>query len=91
MQQCAIDYLKIDGALIRKLAPAATELALCEAIIGVAHKLGLRVIAEGVETEAQRVLLLGIDCDYAQGQLFAPPLAIEAFDALLQARRPLPP
>jgi len=91
LQQCAIDYLKIDGALIRKLAPAATELALCEAIIGVAHKLGLRVIAEGVETEAQRVLLLGIDCDYAQGQLFAPPLAIEAFDALLQARRPLPP
>ena len=56
-----------------------------------AHKLGLQVIAEGVETEEQRARLLEIGCDFAQGELFAPPLAIEAFDALLHARRPLHP
>ncbi|WP_232251011.1 EAL domain-containing protein [Janthinobacterium sp. 1_2014MBL_MicDiv] len=91
LQQCGIDYLKIDGAMIRKLAPGASELALCEAIVSVAHKLGMRVIAEGVETAAQRTLLHDIGCDYAQGYLFAPPLTIEAFDALLHAQRPLPP
>jgi diguanylate cyclase (GGDEF)-like protein/PAS domain S-box-containing protein len=91
LQQCGIDYLKIDGVLVRKLARGASELALCEAIVTMAHKLGLRVIAEGVETEEQRARLLDIGCDFAQGYLFAPPLAIEAFDALLRARRPLHP
>ena len=91
LQQCGIDYLKIDGAFVRKLAPGASELALCEAIVTVAHKLGMRVIAEGVETAAQRALLREIGCDQAQGYLFAPPLAIEAFDALLRAQRPLHP
>ena len=91
LQQCGIDYLKIDGAMVRKLAPGTSELALCEAIISVAHKLGLQVIAEGVETEMQRALLLELGCDHAQGYLFAPPLAIEAFDALLRAQRPLHP
>jgi len=91
LQQCGIDYLKLDGVLVRKLAPGASELVLCEAIVTMAHRLGLQVIAEGVETEVQRVLLLGIGCDFAQGDLFAPPLAIEAFDALLHARRPLHP
>ena len=91
LQQCGIDYLKIDGAMIGKLAHGASELALCEAIISVAHKLGLQVIAEGVETAAQYALLLETGCDFAQGYLFAPPLAIEAFDALLHAQRPLRP
>ncbi|MGK5060179.1 EAL domain-containing protein [Janthinobacterium sp. LB2P49] len=91
LQQCGIDYLKLDGVLVRKLAPGASELVLCEAIVTMAHKLGLQVIAEGVETEEQRTRLLEIGCDFAQGDLFAPPLTIEAFDALLHARRPLHP
>ena len=91
LQQCGIDYLKLDGVLVRKLAPGASELVLCEAIVTMAHRLGLQVIAEGVETEEQCARLLEIGCDFAQGELFAPPLAIEAFDALLHARRPLHP
>ncbi|KAB0332206.1 EAL domain-containing protein [Janthinobacterium lividum] len=91
LQQCGIDYLKLDGVLVRKLAPGASELVLCEAIVTMAHKLGLQVIAEGVETEEQRARLLEIGCDFAQGELFAPPLTIEAFDALLHAQRPLHP
>lgn len=80
LQQCGIDYLKIDGAFIRRLAPGASELALSEAMVTVAHKLGMRVIAEGVETPAQRALLLGMGCDEAQGFLFSTPLAIEDFN-----------
>ena len=79
LQQCGIDYLKIEGAFIRRLAPGASELALSEAIVTVAHKLGMRVIAEGVETPAQRALLLGMGCDEAQGFLFAAPLTSEQF------------
>ena len=54
--------------------------------LALGHKLDLRVIAEGVETEAQRDFLRKIGCDYAQGYLFSKPLSPEAFEALLQAR-----
>ena len=77
--------------LVRKLAAGASELALCEAIVTMAHKLGLQVIAEGVETQEQRALLQAMGCDFAQGELFAPPLTSAAFDALLRAQQPLSP
>jgi EAL domain-containing protein (putative c-di-GMP-specific phosphodiesterase class I) len=59
-----IDYLKIDQSFVRNLETDANDLALCEAIIVMAHKLGLKVIAEGVETAAQRDLLMMAGCDY---------------------------
>jgi EAL domain-containing protein (putative c-di-GMP-specific phosphodiesterase class I) len=81
-----IDYLKIDQSFTRNLAPHAPDLALCEAIIVMAHKLGLKVIAEGVETEQQRALLQAIGCDYGQGYLFSRPLTAQGFEAFMQAR-----
>jgi diguanylate cyclase (GGDEF)-like protein/PAS domain S-box-containing protein len=78
-----IDYLKIDYSFINNLAPGAPEFALCEAIVVMAHKLGVKVIAEGVETEQQRDLLKMIKCDYVQGYLFSRPLPAEKFEALL--------
>ena len=81
-----IDYLKIDQSFTRKLAPDAPDLALCEAIIVMAHKLGLKVIAEGVETEAQCTLLKQAGCDYGQGYLFSRPLTASAFEAFVQSR-----
>ncbi|MET3130401.1 diguanylate cyclase (GGDEF)-like protein/PAS domain S-box-containing protein [Oxalobacteraceae bacterium GrIS 1.11] len=80
-----IDYLKIDRSFTRNLAPDSSDMALSEAIIVMAHKLGLRVIAEGVETPEQRELLLAAGCDYGQGYLFARPMPGEQFDALLKA------
>jgi diguanylate cyclase (GGDEF)-like protein/PAS domain S-box-containing protein len=78
-----IDYLKIDRSFVQGLAPNSSELALCEAMIVMAHKLGIKVIAEGVETGEQSDLLINAGCDYAQGYYFARPLAPDAFEAFV--------
>jgi EAL domain-containing protein (putative c-di-GMP-specific phosphodiesterase class I) len=56
---------------------------LCEAIIFIAHKLGLEVIAEGIETTEQRDLLISLDCDYGQGYLFSKPLNVSDFEQFM--------
>ncbi len=80
-----IDYLKIDRSFVRNLTATSDDMALCEAIIVMAHKLGLKVIAEGIETATQRHLLAAAGCDYGQGHLFSPPLPSPEFEALLRA------
>ncbi|MEJ2592910.1 MAG: GGDEF domain-containing phosphodiesterase [Candidatus Thiodiazotropha sp.] len=79
-----IEYLKLDKSFVSNLETDASNLALSEAIIVMAHKLGIRVIAEGVETEAQRIILRKIGCDYAQGFLFAKPMPAGEFELFLQ-------
>ncbi|MCB1890089.1 MAG: EAL domain-containing protein [Rhodocyclaceae bacterium] len=78
LKKFAIDYVKIDRSFTAQLAPDSDELALCEAIVVMAHKLGLKVIAEGIETPAQRDLLIAIGCDLGQGYLFARPMPADA-------------
>jgi diguanylate cyclase (GGDEF)-like protein/PAS domain S-box-containing protein len=75
-----IDYLKIAPSFIQNLSDDSADLVLCEAIIIMAHKLGLKVIAEGVETQQQLDLLTSIGCDYGQGYLFSEPLPAELFE-----------
>jgi len=87
LQQHAIDVIKIDRVFVRNLQPGAKDLALCKAIITMAHELGMQVVAEGVETEVQRDLLHAIGCDYGQGYWFARPMPAEDFEALLQTSK----
>lgn len=85
LKQFDIDYLKIDRQFVRNLETETNDLVLCEAIIMMAHKLGLKVIAEGVETEVQRNMLTAAGCDYAQGYLFSKPIPPGEFEVMLQA------
>ncbi len=81
-----IDYLKIDRSFVSNLETDPDNMALSEAIIVMAHKLGLKVVAEGVETEGQRNLLAAAGCDYAQGYLFSKPVPPAEFEKLLIAQ-----
>jgi diguanylate cyclase (GGDEF)-like protein len=67
--------LKIDRSFVADLETSADALAVVDAVVSLAHALGLRVVAEGVETEGQRELLLGLRCDELQGFLIARPMA----------------
>ncbi len=79
-----IDYIKIDRSFVRNLTATSDDMALCEAIIVMAHKLGLKVIAEGIETATQRHLLAAAGCDYGQGHFFSHPLPAQEFEAMLK-------
>lgn len=75
-----IDYLKIDQSFTRNLENDASDRTLCEAIIVMAQKLGMKVIAEGVETAKQQEILKAMGCDYAQGYLYSAPVSREEFE-----------
>ena len=79
-----IDFLKIDQSFVRGLTMDSSDRALCEAIIVMAHKLGMQVIAEGIETAEQRDILTQAGCDYGQGYLFSRPVPAEEFEKLLR-------
>ena len=83
LQKFDIDFLKIDQVFVRGLSATSKNIALCKAIIGMAHELGMKVVAEGVETEEQRQLLQAAGCDYGQGYLFARPMDGESLSRWL--------
>ena len=68
-----VDYVKIDKSFTRHLAQESYDLVLCRSIIQMAHELRIKVIAEGVENEAQAALLQQIHCDFVQGYLYGKP------------------
>lgn len=78
-----IDYIKIDKIFVHEMSKDRQDFHLCEAMIVMAHKLGIKVVAEGVETEEQHQLLQSIHCDYGQGYYYSRPITHEAFEARL--------
>ena len=74
LERFPVDTLKIDKAFVRGLGGADEESPLAEAIVRIGRTLGLRVVAEGVETAAQAARLAGFGCEHGQGYLFAQPL-----------------
>ncbi len=84
LKNLPIDVLKIDKSFVRDVMTHPPERKLLRAIIGMAHSLRLKVVAEGVETEEQRAFLKQSRCNYMQGYLFSRPLPRENALALLE-------
>ena len=84
LHEYEMDFVKIDRSFVRGLAEGSKQRVLCQSIVAMAHALGLAVVAEGVETEAQRDLLAAMNCDYAQGYLLGRPMSVDDLDALVR-------
>ena len=78
-----IDTIKIDRALIFDITLNLSHQTTVKAIVDLAHTLGYKVVAEGVETSQEATILSSLHCDYAQGYLYSRPLPAEEFEALL--------
>jgi diguanylate cyclase (GGDEF)-like protein/PAS domain S-box-containing protein len=86
LQRYPIDILKIDRAFVEKLGDEPDGATLTRAIIALASTLTLETLAEGVETEAQRSMLLSLGCPQGQGYLFSAPVPAADFARLVQNR-----
>jgi EAL domain-containing protein (putative c-di-GMP-specific phosphodiesterase class I) len=75
LRQLPIDHVKIDRSFIELICADHKDRVIVESVIGLAHRLGLRVVAEGVEKDDQRELLRGLHCDSIQGFLVAPAMS----------------
>ncbi|WP_199228140.1 EAL domain-containing protein [Salipaludibacillus keqinensis] len=81
LKKFPIDSLKIDKSFVRDILKDDDDVNIVKAIITLAHNLGLRVIAEGVERKEQLELLKSYDCDEIQGYLFSKPISAETFES----------
>jgi diguanylate cyclase (GGDEF)-like protein len=85
LKRFPLDELKIDKAFVDDLGRDPDAIAIVAAVMGMAHALDLTVVAEGVETLAQRSALITLGCDEAQGYYYAPPRGPDAVDFLLES------
>lgn len=84
LRQCDVDAIKIDRSFVERIGERESDRKIIEGVIGLAKSLGLETIAEGVETEEQRLWLVKHGCDMLQGYLIARPLRFDAYCALLR-------
>ena len=88
LRQLPAQQLKIDRSFIRDLETHEESRAVVHAVVNLAHALGLRVVAEGVETKGQRDILLGMQCDELQGFFYARPMSADNLMAWAAGDKP---
>jgi diguanylate cyclase (GGDEF)-like protein len=88
LRQLPARQLKIDRSFVSDLEVSADARAIVSAVVRLAHELGLRVVAEGVETAGQRDILVGIGCDELQGFYLARPMTADALIAWTEGQKP---
>jgi EAL domain-containing protein (putative c-di-GMP-specific phosphodiesterase class I) len=86
-----IDVLKIDKSFLDGIASSEQRLALVKGIVGIARTLQLEVVAEGIESEDQRDLLMAMGCQFGQGYLLAMPMAAHQAQTLVRTGSRLMP
>ena len=84
LRHLPIDTLKIDRAFVTELDREPDNEAIARAVVALAHSLGLKVVAEGVESEGEHAKLLELDCGVGQGYLYAKPMPADAFAELIR-------
>ncbi|NES98735.1 MAG: EAL domain-containing protein, partial [Desertifilum sp. SIO1I2] len=89
LKQFPFDTLKIDQRFVRNLTADSRDAAITLAIIQMAHSLNLKVIAEGVETDAELAVLRQNQCDAIQGYLFSRPIPASEFEVFLNTHKTL--
>ncbi len=80
LRRLPVDLIKIDRSFVSDVDVHPDDRSLVEGIVALAHSMGMKTVAEGVETQAQRDLLIELGCDYLQGYYFSRPLGIEEFE-----------
>ena len=90
LKRFPLDVLKIDKKFIDDIPRSKDDMAIATAIIGIAHTLGFKVLAEGVETAQQLEFLRQQRCDHYQGYYCSPPVPAEKFEALLRQQQNKP-
>lgn len=75
LKKMPVNTLKLDQSFVNDIDTDRHNAVICEATINLAHHMGLLVVAEGVETEAQRQILISLNCDILQGYLFSKPIS----------------
>jgi diguanylate cyclase (GGDEF)-like protein/PAS domain S-box-containing protein len=88
LRKFPIDALKIDQSFVRQITTTPDETSIVTAVISMGRSLGLRVVAEGVETQKELAFLQAHQCDEAQGYYFSRPVAAEQFAKLLETGIP---
>ncbi len=89
LSRLPFDQVKIDRSFVMNIETSDDSVAICAAIVSLGHSLKLKVVAEGVETEAQRYFLSTVHrCDYLQGYLFSRPLPVGEFEAYEKGQAP---
>ena len=83
LRRFPVDYVKIDRAFISGLGDGTEDAAIIQAIISMAHSLGLKVVAEGVENQSQLEFLRSHGCDEVQGYLISRPIEATAMAGIL--------
>jgi EAL domain-containing protein (putative c-di-GMP-specific phosphodiesterase class I) len=83
LKRFPLDILKVDQSFVRNAISDHGDAAIVRTVVAMAHSFGMKVIAEGVETEAHLTFLSGLGCEYYQGYLFSKPLPAQDVARLL--------
>jgi len=87
LQRFPLDELKVDRSFINELEDETSEAPIVRAMVSLAHDLGMRVVAEGIETQVQLDYIKDLDCELYQGYLCSKPVVAKAFTDLLNAQQ----